>query len=93
MNNHILKIIDLLYDECISAGGDGDAVWYSRFYGMDTILPLVREYNSKLKFPFEIQIVDEKTIHFGRNEEWIIITTDEFVYLQTPTWVQFVLKN
>lgn len=92
-DEHLLKIIDLLYNECVSSGGDGDALWYSRFYTIDRILPLVRKYNSTLKCPFKIDIQDGKTIHWGDNQEWIIITTDELVYLSSPSCIQFVLKN
>ncbi len=49
---HTLKIIDLLYNECFSAGGDGDALWYSKHCKIDVLLPLVEEYNSTLKFPY-----------------------------------------
>jgi hypothetical protein len=82
-----------LYNECISAGGDGDALWYSRFYSMNQILPLVEQYNQKLDFKFNIDIINEKTINWWRYEECIIITTDESVYLSSPSWIQFLLKN
>ena len=55
-------------------------------------MPLVEEYNSKLKYPFEIQITDGD-IHWGKNQEWIIITSNEEVYNTAPTWMQFVLKT
>jgi len=90
---HLLKIIDLLYNECISAGGDGDALWYSKYYKINVLLPLVEEYNNTLKFPFEIKKVDETTIHWGTNQEWIIITNNEDIYNTCPVWSQFVLRN
>jgi len=89
---HVLKIIDILYNDCISAGGDGDALWYLRDYTIDEILPLVEEYNSKLEYPFEIEITDGD-IHWGQNQEWIIITPNRKTYNTAPTWMQFVLKT
>ena len=29
---HLLKIIDLLYNECKRSGGDGDAIWFIKYY-------------------------------------------------------------
>ena len=88
---HILKLIDLLYHECISAGGDGDALWYSRFYDVNDILPLVQEYNSKLKFPWKIELNDNN-INWGDNQEWVTITNDEESYDLSPKWIQMKVK-
>lgn len=93
-NKHITRILDVMYHECISAGGDGDAFWYSQYYTIEQILPLLQEYNSKLDFPFEIRIEqDNKTINWGAYQEWITITTDESLYLNAPSWSQFLLKS
>jgi hypothetical protein len=80
---HLMKLIDLIYNEVIDAGGDGDAVWYSRFYDINDILPLIKEYNDKLKFPWEIHIKD-KRIDWGNDQEWAIITNDENEYNGFP---------
>lgn len=102
LETHLLKIIDLLYTECISAGGDGDALWYSRFYDVKDLLLLVEKYNSSLKFPFKIIkdsndtincIISEGTIRWENDQECIIITNDESLYVNWPKWGQFVLKN
>lgn len=89
---HVLRILDTMYHECISSGGDGDAFWYSTHYSIEQILPLVKEYNSKLSFPFQIE-ASEKTIDWGEGQEGIIITTDESLYLNAPSWSQFLLKS
>lgn len=90
--DHIMSIIDLLYNECISAGGDGDGAWYSRFYNIQDIALLVREYNSKLKFPFNIKWIDENTLFWGEEQEAIIITNDEEKYKNWPDYIQMILK-
>jgi hypothetical protein len=89
---HILRILDVMHHECTSACGDGDAFWYSKHYSIEEILPLVKEYNSKLAFPFKIE-ASEKTINWGDCQEWITITTDESLYLNAPSWSQFLLKS
>jgi hypothetical protein len=88
---HILKLIDLLYNECLSAGGDGDALWYSRYYDVNDILPLVQEYNSKLKWPWKIELKDTH-INWGDNQEWITITNSEEYYDASPFWIQMKIR-
>ena len=89
---HVLKIIDILYNECISACGDGDALWYSTYYKIEELLPLVQEYNSELSYPFDI-MTEDKTIYWIRGQESIIITNDESLYINAPSWQQFLLKT
>src|ERR1035441_4643591 len=84
---HILKLIDLLYYECLSAGGDGDALWYSKYYDVNDILPLIKEYNDSKKFPWTIMTAAD-TIYWGDNQEWISITNDKNVYDKSPDWMQ-----
>lgn len=90
---HVTKIIDVLYNECMSAGGDGDALWYAKYYKIEDILEIVKEYNSKLPSPMEIELKNDNTIHWGIGQEWITITTDEQMYKNAPEWSQFVLKG
>lgn len=89
---HILKIIDILYNECISMGGDGDAMWYSEVYSIDSLFPLVEEYNNSLKFPFKVAR-DELTIFWYDGQEGIMITNDKKLYDERPEWSQFVIAN
>jgi hypothetical protein len=88
---HLLKLIDFLYYEVLSAGGDGDALWYSKYYPVKDILPLIEEYNSKLKFKWEIK-GDDKNIYWGESQEGMIITNDEEVYKKSPSWQQCLIK-
>ena len=82
----LLKVIDLLYNSVISEGGDGDAIWYSRFYDINDIYKLIKEYNDKLKFPWELSTKNEE-IFWGENQEWIVITNNitDFVKLHHGT--------
>ena len=51
--NHVKNLIKWIFDEVISAGGDGDALWYSRFFHVNDILPLVEEINLEHKWNIE----------------------------------------
>lgn len=88
---HILKLIDFLYCEVCSSGGDGDAIWFTRYYKLNDILEVVKEYNSTLMFPWEIE-VGEMDIVWGTGEEWVHITTDQEIFDDSPSFVQFKLR-
>ncbi len=89
---YINKIIDLLYLECISSCGDGDAWWYVTHYSLDDVLNLIKQYNSKLKYPMSIRSeIDE--IVWARDQECIFITNNKDKYLKFPIWAQMVIKT
>jgi hypothetical protein len=94
--NHIRDqartIIDILYQSCIAEGGDGDALWYSPNYSVEDILPLIKEYNDKLKYPWSIDFQkEEETILWGEQQEWVIITNDK-KYYDTTGWATLEIK-
>lgn len=89
--DHLLKLIDFLYNEMVSSGGDGDALWYSTYYNVEDIKVLVETYNSKLKFPMTIEIRGE-SLHWGDNQEWIVITNDSEYYHTSPDWIQIKVR-
>ena len=92
VKQHLLKLIDFLFENVINEGGDGDALWYSRFYDVKDIFILVQEYNNKLKFPWKVEL-DETTIHWYDNQEAVVITNDEKTYNEWPSWGIIVVKN
>lgn len=55
-------------------GGDGDAIWYTKENIHDLYL-LVEQYNNENNLPWKVEL-DNKEIHWGDNQEWIIITND-----------------
>ena len=85
--DHILKLLDFLYCEVCSAGGDGDAIWYTRYYSILNIFEIVKEYNSSLKFPWDIEL-GETDIMWGTGEEWIHITTNQDIFDNSPSYFQ-----
>lgn len=89
--NHVRNILNVLYTDCISAGGDGDAFWYVRLYNLNDIFELIKEYNQTLAFPFATVELKDDGIHWGENQEWIFITDKEDIYSNSPSWLQLVL--
>lgn len=90
---HLLKLIEWIYEEIKSSGGDGDCLWFSKYYNTKDILVLIKEFNSKLKHPWEVifeeVIFDHKsTIHWGQDQQWATITNDEEIYKNAPVWQQ-----
>lgn len=86
---HILKLIDFLYCEMLRSGGDGDAIWYSRFYDIKEILPLVHEYNDGLKYKMKVDFNEEKKlISWWDNQECVLITNNEAIFKNEPEWIQ-----
>jgi hypothetical protein len=69
---HLMALIDFIYQDVIAEGGDGDTLWYSKHYDIRDIKSLIKEFNSKLQFPWEIKD-DGKTLQWGENQEWVLI--------------------
>lgn len=81
---HIKELINWLIAEVISAGGDGDALWYSRFYSVDEIFSILKECDL---YDFTIDKQDNR-ITFGTGQEWLVITNDERDWVNAPSWQQ-----
>ena len=90
--NHIKTLLKWLFDEVVSAGGDGDAIWYSQFYSIENILEVVKEINNELKWKWEVDILEnsdkETYILWGEGQEAIIITNNEKMWKKRPSWQQ-----
>ena len=91
---HLLKLIDWLYQEVISAGGDGDALWYSKYFDVKDILKLVEEYNETLRYKWKVSFdEDRKLISWEDGQEGILITNNREIYLNAPEWQQCIVVN
>lgn len=89
---HLLNLIDWLYQGVINSGGDGDAMWYSKVYNVNDILPLIQEYNGNLRYKWDIRFdKDNNTIEWGEDQEWIIITNSKEKYESAPSWQQCII--
>jgi hypothetical protein len=89
--DHIEKLLRWLVAEVISAGGDGDALWYSKFYSVKDIYPICEKINSEFKFPWELTLKDD-TIHWSYYQEGLIITNNIEFYNSSPSWQQVLIK-
>lgn len=88
---HIKNFLNFLLDEVVSSGGDGDALWYSRFYDIKDIYPIVEEVNKELNYSWKIKLEDDH-INWGHHQEGIIITNNEEIYKNSPSWQQILIK-
>lgn len=92
-HRHILNLISWISDEVLSAGGDGDFLWYSRFYDIKDIIKVVDQYNESMKFKWDIIFNEEgQRISCSRGQEGFIITNNEEDYKNAPVWQQGILK-
>jgi|GEM_PF-6703625 hypothetical protein len=89
---HIMKLISFLYDEVRSSSGDGDALWYSKFYNVKDIFPLIEEFNSKARFPWPDLTLNNDIISWQNNQESIFITNKKEHWDNQPSWQQISIK-
>lgn len=80
------KIIDLLYEHVISEGGDGDAIWYSRFAPIRDIIPLLESHGNSKFNGWTIERKDDHIL-WGIDQEWVIITDNRTFYDSQPEWI------
>ena len=89
---HLMDLIEWIYKEAMSSGGDGDFLWYSRYYNTKDLFPLVKEFNNSLKFKMETLSINNGTIDWSSGQTNITITNDKVLYDNAPSWQQGLLK-
>ena len=90
---HLMDLIEWLYAESLSAGGDGDALWYSGQYNVKDILPLVEEVNARHGNKWKVDKIGEVGILWhGPPEESVEITNDESYFNAAPSWYQVKVR-
>jgi hypothetical protein len=88
---HLRTLLRWLYHESISSGGDGDGIWYSQFYNISDLYPIVVELNKELGNFWEVHL-QGKSIHWTREQEGIYITNDEEMWKNRPSWQQVSIQ-
>jgi hypothetical protein len=83
--DHIKNLIIWLYEEVISAGGDGDALWYSEYFNVNDILPIIEELNTEFKWNVR---KENDHISLGLHQEGILITNNKKHWEGAPSWQQ-----
>lgn len=86
---HLKTLICWLRDEALSAGGDGDAFWFSRFFRVEDLLPLVQEINGLSNWAVGLQ---GKTISWTYYQTTVVITNDEEMFNQAADWWQVKMR-
>ena len=72
----ILKLIDYLFNTVRDEGGDGDALWCSKFFDIEDIFLLVKEYNDNLlNQKWDLKLEDNE-ITWWLGQSYIVITND-----------------
>jgi len=80
------KIIDLLYTSVKSEGGDGDAIWLTKYTPLSEIPSVLNKYNEKHNTKWVVTI-NQDHILWGDNQEWVMITESREFYDKQPNWI------
>lgn len=84
---HLRRLIEWLRDDVISAGGDGDAIWYSCYYDINDIRQFILKFDLFGKHWIVDEVKDESfSIHYG--QESIFITNRQEDFDNRPSWQQ-----
>jgi hypothetical protein len=94
MNNEkiVISFIQWLWDEVRSASGDGDAIWYSKFFNVKELFPLVEKFNKEQDYPFKECKLEGDIIYWTDNQESIIITNNVELWNRKPDWQQVSIR-
>lgn len=86
---HLHNLIKWLHAEVLRSGGDGDAIWYSKFYWVNEILELVKGFNDTLSCKWDISFDEENgRIHWHLGQSSILITNNKEDFDNRPSWQQ-----
>ena len=89
-NKHLSNLIEWLFTEVISAGGDGDGLWYSTIYTVGEIKNYVED-NNLIPKGWTTRMHDDRTVCFEKGQECLIVTNNEEVFNNRPSWQQVSL--
>ncbi len=91
---HLLSLINWLCDEVLSACGDGDALWFSKYYAVADLSPLLEEVGrSRGNLGWHLDSYDGgRTVKWGAFQEGITVTNDEELFRKAPGWQQVLLR-
>lgn len=73
----ILSILKFLHQKTIEDGGDGEAVWLTKFYELKDISYIIEHENIEPTWKIEI---NENYIRWFDDQEGIIITNNKNLY-------------
>jgi hypothetical protein len=88
---HIFSLLSFLHKEVISSGGDGDALWYTRFFDLNDLYELLKEFNEINSIGWTIE-KESNQISWGIGQEWALIIDSKELFDQTPDWYQIKIQ-
>jgi len=83
---HIKTLIKWMIDEVLSASGDGDGIWYSKYYSLADIEKFITD--EKLLPEYWTMENKNDMLHIGENQEWLSITNSKHHFDTRPEWQQ-----
>ena len=88
------SLLGVLHAEVVSSSGDGDAMWYTRYYKLDEIEELLHHYNEENNIGWEIERYEfnDRVILWGIDQEGVIITDDAEEFESSPDWIQMKIR-
>jgi len=85
---HLTKLAEWLIRDVQSAGGDGDALWYSKNYSVSDIHAIIEPLLPKnWKASWSID-----TVYYGCGQECLTITNSSEEYESAPYYQQVLIK-
>lgn len=89
-NAHVKQIINWLFIEVLSAGGDGDGIWYSKFYNIKDIKKFIEHNNILPKFWVILRETEDELTYYCEQEN-LTITNNKDRFNNRPEWQQVSL--
>lgn len=88
-SQHIKNLIKWLFEEVHSAGGDGDGIWYSKYFN---VLDIEEFINSESLLPKYWNFkIDNHRLVYSHHQECLIITNNEDDFTNRPPWQQVAI--
>lgn len=89
-NKHVKKLIEWLIEEVLSAGGDGDGIWYSGYFLIEDIKKIIESMLPKT-WSFTEYNKNEGYFVVGHNQEGLIVTNNREIFRSRPNWQQVAI--
>jgi hypothetical protein len=87
---HIESLLRWIAQEVWSAGGDGDAIWISKYFSIEDILNIVNKMNETEWDNWWEILGNGEEICLSHGQESIIITNNQD--FEVPSWSQCTIR-
>jgi hypothetical protein len=90
--DHIEDLLSWLLQEVISAGGDGDGIWYSKYYDVrqiaEVFLDFFKFHKWKIEMGYDTLFISPE----HPSQEGLVITNNKKTFDQRPSWQQVAIQ-